>query len=108
MTDEELRKLQEQREAIRIMDDSVKFEEDLNMPNPQAEMLKGSNDPYVQNLFTNEVKEEELTVNKSKQKVLQQPNHHHSNSAFTDMWFLGLLTLILEPLLIFLVYLFIK
>ena len=62
----------------------------------------------VQSLFEDQVKSENLEIAKQKKKTLQQPNHRRSNSAFTDMWFLGLLTLLLEPLMIFLVYLFIK
>ncbi len=108
MTEEELRKLQEQRDALRGIDDPMKFANDPDMPNPQAELLRESSDPYVQSLFEDQVKSENLEIAKQKKKTLQQPNHRRSNSAFTDMWFLGLLTLLLEPLMIFLVYLFIK
>ncbi len=108
MTEEELKRLQKEREELQTGDNLGKFVNDPKIPNPQAEMLKNSSDPYVQSLFGEQVKDEGLTLNDPKKKVLKQPNHHHSNSAFTDMWFLGILTLILEPLMIFLVYLFIK
>ena len=108
MNEENFRKLQEEREAIRGVEDPDKFVNDPGIPNPQAELLKESSDPYVQSLFANQVKSENLHNEKQIKKVLKQPNYHHSNSAFTDMWFLGILTLLLEPLMIFLVYLFIK
>lgn len=89
--------------------------EDLRNLKQEAEELKNQanvvvDNNYLNNLGLNEKGEKKETLEKTKEKVLVKDlkKKKSSNIGFTDVWFLGLLTLLLEPLFMLLTYLFLS